>query len=125
MSPKPPAALVDNIRRQRCVLFVGAGLSMQAGLPSWGRLLRIMVEQVKAGVPDSPTEELESLLQRNKFLEVAEYCKEQLGKNQFANILAENVSGRDGPISEAHRLIANTPFAGVITTNYDKLLERG
>ena len=98
---------------------------MQAGLPSWGRLLRIMVEQVKAGIPDSPAEELESLLERNKFLEVAEYCKDQLGKNQFASILAENVSGRDGPIPEAHRLIANTPFAGVITTNYDKLLERG
>ena len=98
---------------------------MQAGLPSWGRLLRIMVEQVKAGIPDAPAEELESLLERNKFLEVAEYCKDQLGKNQFASILAENVSGRDSPIPEAHRLIANTPFAGVITTNYDKLLERG
>ena len=50
---------------------------------------------------------------KDKFLEVAEYCKDQLGKNQFAGILVENVSGRNVEIPEAHRLIADIPFAGI------------
>ena len=33
MAPKPPAPLIDHIVQGKCVLFAGAGLSMQAGLP--------------------------------------------------------------------------------------------
>jgi hypothetical protein len=49
--PEPPSetaelhVVAEHVRRGRCVLFVGAGLSAAAGLPDWGRLMQALVEQ--------------------------------------------------------------------------------
>ena len=48
--PEPPSetaelhVIAEYVRRGRCVLFVGAGLSAAAGLPDWGRLMQALVE---------------------------------------------------------------------------------
>ena len=56
-------------------------------------------------------------------LEVADHCKEALGR-RYNDILSEQLRGAMGDIPEPHKIIAQTPFAAVVTTNYDKLLER-
>ena len=39
------AALAGHVRARRCALFVGAGLSAPAGLPTWGTLMdRVLIE---------------------------------------------------------------------------------
>lgn len=49
--PPPPEeseelhVIAEYVRRGRCVLFVGAGLSAAAGLPDWGTLMRALVER--------------------------------------------------------------------------------
>jgi hypothetical protein len=80
---------------------------------------------MRAEEPDSPyIEELEHLLEAGKLLEIADYCKEQLGERHYSEILTEQLRGDEGDIPEPHRIIVELPFAAVVTTNYDKLLER-
>jgi CHAT domain-containing protein len=124
MAPKPPPSLVRHLREGRCVLFVGSGLSVGGGLPTWRGLLQHILDELRAEEPDRPDlGELSELLAAAKYLEVADYCKEWLGPKRYADILTEQLRGAEGDIPEPHQIIVNLPFAAVVTTNYDKLLE--
>ncbi|HZN94418.1 MAG TPA: SIR2 family protein [Myxococcales bacterium] len=124
MAVKVPASLVRHLRGGRCVLFAGAGLSAQAKLPSWGKLLGDMVQAVGAEDPDEEgSAELKKLFDAGRYLDVADECKERLGAG-YAEILSRTLQVGAGPVPEAHRLVMELPFAAWITTNYDKLLEQ-
>ncbi|MDC0708725.1 SIR2 family protein [Stigmatella sp. ncwal1] len=125
MTPKPPGSLIRYIQQSRCVVFVGAGLSAGAGLPTWRRLLLDVIDEVVASLPDGAQyeAELKQLVDQGKLLEVADYCKEQLGAahHQF---LTGRLRGDTTPLSPAHLQVMQLPFSAWVTTNYDKLLER-
>src|ERR1044071_3657296 len=123
MAPKPPASLVRYVREGRCVLFCGSGLSAWAKLPTWTKMLEGIVAQLSDELPDeTDTTELHRLLQSGKLLEVADHCKEALGR-RYNDILSENLRGATGDIPEPHKVIVQLPFAAVVTTNYDNPLE--
>lgn len=124
MAPRPPASLIRYLWEGRCVLFAGSGLSAWGRLPTWGGLLEHIVEELRGEEPDSPDlDELDTLLKERKYLEVADYCRERLGPRRYGEILADRLRDTDGEIPEPHRIIVNLPFAAIVTTNYDKLLE--
>jgi hypothetical protein len=124
MAPNPPAALVHYLRENRCVLFCGAGLSAWAGLPTWKKLLQDVVRQLADETPDDPNlDELRRLVVAGKLLEVADHCKETLGQRYY-DILTEQLRGDKAEIPEPHKVIVQLPFSSVVTTNFDKLLER-
>ncbi|HEX7186538.1 MAG TPA: SIR2 family protein [Thermoanaerobaculia bacterium] len=125
MAPKPPPPLVDYLRTGRCVLFAGSGLSAWAKLPTWKELLQDIVREVPSyDENSSEPQELARLFEAGKLLEIADHCKEKLGEQRYSEILTTRLSGNQGDIPEAHKLISQMPFAAVVTTNYDKLLER-
>ncbi len=117
-----PASLVDMVRQGKCVLFVGAGLSMQAGLPSWKGLMKSLVE-AQTNLYDEQRRELEKLLSQEKYLELAEFCKSR-NLSEYVRVLEDKIKGANAQPTETHRKIFQTPFAAIVTTNYDKLLER-
>ncbi|XXF77297.1 SIR2 family protein [Myxococcaceae bacterium GXIMD 01537] len=125
MTPKLPGLLVRHIQEGRCIVFVGAGLSAGAGLPTWKRLLLDVVGEVASALPggEREEEELRRLVEQNKLLEVADHCKERLGGG-FHSLLTERLRGDTAPVPETFRLLMRMPFAAWVTTNYDKLLER-
>ncbi len=121
----PPPTLIRHMRDGRCVLFAGAGLSAAAGLPTWTQLLKEIIAEVRAEAPDSTGhEELDRLLAAGKQLEVADHCKEKLGATRYSRILSDRLRGDTVALPAVHRAAASLPFAAVVTTNYDKLLER-
>ncbi|HSF32445.1 MAG TPA: SIR2 family protein [Candidatus Tectomicrobia bacterium] len=124
MAPKPPASLLRYMREGRCVLFCGSGLSAWAKLPTWKKLLQDIITQLGEEMPDdSDLDELNRLLNAGKLLEIADHCRETLGQ-RYHNILSEQLRGVTGDIPEPHKIIIELPFSAVVTTNYDKLLER-
>jgi hypothetical protein len=124
MAPKPPASLLRYMRAGRCVLFCGSGLSAWAKLPTWKKLLQDIIIQLGEEMPDdSDLAELNRLLDAGKLLEIADHCREALGQ-RYHNILSEQLRGVTGDIPEPHKIIVELPFSAVVTTNYDKLLER-
>jgi SIR2-like domain len=126
MVPNPPRSLIEHLNAGRCVLFAGSGLSAWAGLPTWGNFLKLMVEELHSEEPGRHDgNELGNLIEKGKLLEVADYCKDALNQGHYNNILRSRLRG-DNIIDfpEPYHLIVQLPFSAVITTNYDKLLER-
>lgn len=123
--PDMPKDLINRIRDGKCILFAGAGTSLDAGLPSWYDLLKSMVEQVDdyGGLDNRQKEELGFLIEQQDFNVVAEFCKEQLGAKGFADLIREKLGTRCKN-SIIHNILAEIPFKGAITSNYDNFIEK-
>lgn len=123
--PDMPRDLINRIRSGKCILFAGAGTSLDAGLPSWYDLLKGMVEQVNdyGGLDNRQEEELDLLIEQQDFNVVAEFCKEQLGAKGFADFIREKLGTRYKN-SIIHSILAEIPFKGAITSNYDNFIEK-
>lgn len=192
--PQMPA-LLNYVRQGRCALFVGAGLSAGAGLPTWRSLMERMIDkaapfavtaeqraalekQVKqlpkhfgqavenplaqneivpffakvlglvraqglfgssGGIDlfystafgqalrridkDSASKrELNELVDGGKYADLAGYCRDLLGREVFHEELRAALRVA-GDIPGTHRAIVDTPYACIVTTNFDTLLE--
>ena len=123
--PDMPRDLINRIRDGKCILFAGAGTSLDAGLPSWYDLLKGMVGPVDdyGGLDNRQKEELGFLIEQQDFNVVAEFCKEQLGAKGFADLIREKLGTRCKN-SIIHNILAEIPFKGAITSNYDNFIEK-
>ena len=121
-----PPQLLQHLRERRLLLFAGAGLSAQAGLPTWRSLVQDVVDATiaEAMQGEESRRELEGMIAAGKWLQIADHCKLKLGPGEYARLLGERLSDFGKPVPEAHRLAVRLPFAAWVTTNYDKLLER-
>ena len=119
-----PGDLVKKIADGNCVVFVGSGLSIAAGLPGWPDLLRRMIKWAEEyGRDMSDRADLEKDIDDNKLLDVAEEMRERLGENDFRQFMVKVFRNPDlGPV-EAHELLTEIPFSAVITSNYDTFVE--
>ncbi len=119
--PILPDALLRAVKSNKCVLFVGSGLSAQAGYPKWSELIATLVEAAKK-VPNARTRGIEEYEAAKDYFTLADFARSALGKSQYAALMREQL-GRPVRPRRAHKLIATTLYRGLITTNYDKLLE--
>ncbi|HEX8831902.1 MAG TPA: SIR2 family protein, partial [Longimicrobium sp.] len=94
-------------------VFVGAGLSREAGFVDWKELL--------ADIADDLNLEID---RESDLVSLAQYHVNHRNSRAAIDrkLIAEFM--RDAEPTEAHRLLARLPIATVWTTNYDGLLER-
>lgn len=110
--------LVRAIIDRRVILFVGAGVSISVGLPSWEKLIKRMATDL--GI----SEEFD--IQRDRFQTLAEYYRLRHGSiGPLRSWMDRNwsVSREKVEKSELHRLIVTLDFPIIYTTNYDRNLE--
>lgn len=116
--PKPldlaARRLAERVRRGELALFLGAGVSVPAGLPSWGELLAKL--RSRAELVDMDPAELDQLSP----LDQAELI--QLVDKKFQKRVAKAARKHRTP-SLGHTLLAGLGCAEVVTTNYDSLYE--
>jgi hypothetical protein len=122
--PDVPKELVDQIARDNCVVFVGAGLSQGTGLPGWPALLRQMLDWSEDhGVELADRAELEGYIKDGDLRLVAEEMRERLGKDDFRRFMAEVFRKPGLQPTVVHKLLPEIPFTAALTSNYDTLLE--
>lgn len=105
-----PRALRDGAG----ALFVGAGVSMGAGYPSWRGLLKEIGEELE--INPAEVDDLAALAQW--------HVRKTSSYQRIRQVIKREI-GTDRPLTEAVRTIARLPVRQVWTTNYDRLIERG
>jgi hypothetical protein len=111
--------LAESIRERRAMLFVGAGLSMSLGLPSWESLIDHMAEELDLdrGVIGGPDCTYQML---------AEYYRLEHGSvDALRSWMARKWRVSEDLVknSALHELIVGLDFPIIYTTNYDRNLE--
>jgi hypothetical protein len=107
--------LGDKARRGQLAVFIGAGVSAAAGLPTWEQLLDELAAcsglegDLREGLTRLPPQDSAALLAR------------ELGRDRVESFVKERFG--PGSYALAHALVADLPVQEFVTTNYDPLVE--
>lgn len=116
--------LVLTIKRKKIAPFIGAGLSSSLGFPLWGKAL----SEIYSRVYTRKNNDFEKLLAEYKYLEAAEilYNKNKRGFTSYVsdNFLIDPNSPLKDLIKGALKHLSKISYSCVITTNFDKALEK-
>jgi hypothetical protein len=121
-----PDDLRSAFKENKCGIFVGAGISQPAGLPDWSGMLKELIGCVRQLPNPEPQlmRDLNRLLKdKSKQLTLASVLKEELGQD-FFKYVEERFAATNLNPTAAHKAIVALPARFLITTNYDRLLER-
>jgi hypothetical protein len=136
--PAPPAAVspltdpaLDELGEaydsKNLILFIGAGVSAAAGLPSWKRLVEILLDRARARrTPQNTLDEIALLAERNQYIDALSAAEHALGAPDFGAAVERALDDDTYPVPDvAHAVAALAPkLRAVLTTNLDGLLER-
>jgi hypothetical protein len=113
--PRQLLASLHGEAGRRVIAFVGSGLSATVGLPSWEELIRRVAERLGIAADISPA------LDEGRLLEACEYLAIRFGEPAVQATVAAVIDGATPATSRVHSLLAEIPFHGIVTTNYDLL----
>lgn len=123
-------------------LLVGAGFSRNAdpkspgagSMPGWNDIYETMIHQLypapAAGAPngDSLAGHRDWMLNQSgatsAYLRVAEEYEAQFGRDALDKLILRNVPDNQFAPGKLHRMLVELPWADILTTNWDTLLER-
>ena len=99
---------------KKLVLFVGSGVSIDSGMPSWSDAIRQITDKMSLE-KDSP----------DRNLLVPQLYYNWRGKKEYVELMRSVFKfNEDLPVNDCHRNIIALNTQYIITTNYDNLLEK-
>jgi NAD-dependent SIR2 family protein deacetylase len=135
---QPPKELIEQIKAKNVVLFVGAGLSKSArvlnheldSFPDYKNLLHQILERIGDNLNEADRKSAENYFNDadkhpDNLDKVARILREETGRGFYRTIreILEPIDAKIEP-SMAHKLLRLLNFQRILTTNYDRLLER-
>jgi len=108
-----PDELIASVARSDAVLFIGAGLSMGAGLPGWKELIAPLADRI--GLPEHL---------RGDLLKVAQHYEGQRGRHALISYIKEQTDTSGKPTTENYRRLLRLGIRTWVTTNFDDLAEQ-
>lgn len=103
--------LTKEILKKRLAVFIGAGCSMDVGLPSWKQLLENLI--AKYGIQTK----------ENNLLRLASRIERSIGRSNLVDEISDTCRVPQKPEGSTHKLLTELDVNLYITTNYDHLLE--
>lgn len=118
-----PTNLINDLRDGNVMAWVGAGLSMGVGYPSWSKLVETIAVNINNTLWDESC--IQSWTEKNSNVN-PEWVAEVLSttnKKEYYRSLKKIFNCDIKQENFTHALLALLPFKGYITTNYDSLIE--
>lgn len=121
-----PDALVAEIAAQRCVFFLGAGVSASASTSAGRRpkVWKTFIEDACSRVRTKANRDrIKRLVSERKLLLALQAIKHEIGEPDFQALLNSEFFDPAYRPSELHEVIQKIDSRIVITTNFDKIYE--
>lgn len=106
-----------SLKHNKLVIFVGAGVSKNSNVPTWGQMVRVFAEKI-----GYPVERLST----NEYIRIPQYfygMDDSAEHKEYYQILKEIISP-DAVPNILNELIAQIHPKHIVTTNYDKLMDQ-
>lgn len=104
--------------REKLVIFVGAGVSRNSRLPTWGQMVQVFAERI--GYPSIERLAMEEYIRIPQYF----YCMDESeGHSEYYKILRELIPA-DAKANILDELIVSLHPRHLVTTNYDNLLDQ-
>jgi negative regulator of sigma E activity len=118
--------LIDLLNKGNVWAFVGAGASVDSGAPTWAQLL----DRVLSAQPQEKRKEISddvrfATAHKSKALPRGfSRIQQTIGRRALEDAVQREIEKHRVP-GDLIRQLANWPFAGYVTTNYDTLIRGG
>ena len=117
--------LIELVASEEAVLIVGAGSSVRVGYPDWFGLLTGLEDLASKWVagfkPDKGKRKDDPLTYVDDIK--SHICDETGNLDRYHNLLYELFGRRSASVDNFHKMLVSLPFRGILTTNYDIVLE--
>ena len=110
--------LKQALARQKLVIFVGAGVSRNSGLPTWGQMVQTFAERI--GYPSIERLAMEEYIRIPQYY----YCMDESEGHKNYYQLLRDLIAVDAKSNILDELIVSLNPRHLVTTNYDKLLDQ-
>lgn len=107
-------------RRPRPLAFLGAGVSVDSGYPTWAGLLAKLKGAASKGLKPEQHDFLQKL--GDPAWQAEEYLL-RMGDDAFRALLAGEFAPKPSPLGPVAREVAALGFRHLLTTNYDRVME--
>jgi hypothetical protein len=112
--------IADHVRSNNLVLFMGAGVGRDAGLPDWDGLLEDLAQF--AGMSAEETAAIRSLDPRDRARLIERRADGVVGRAGLREFIAKRL--RKERFGLSHALLASLGVSNAVTTNFDSLYEQ-
>ena len=113
--------LKQVLAQEDTVLFIGSGISLWSGLPSWSGVIEELAKFVESAGAKADLVRAEA--ERGDLLQAASYGFDKLTKQQIGDFIRATCRYGVAKPHEIHRKIVSLGTRCFVTTNYDNLLE--
>ncbi len=113
--------LREVLLQEDTVLFIGSGISLWSGLPSWGGMIEKLAHFIEQNGYNADLVRDEA--QRGDLLQAASYGFDKLTKQQIGEFIRLVCNFGQSQPHEIHKKIVSLGPKCFITTNYDSLIE--
>lgn len=106
------------LKREKLVIFVGAGVSKNSGLPTWGQLVQAFAEQI--GYP------MEGRLATEEYIRIPQYyyCLDESPNHTDYYSLIKSMVPEDIQPNILNQQIVSLCPKHIVTTNFDTLMDQ-
>lgn len=110
--------LKQALAMQKLVIFVGAGVSRNSNLPTWGQMVQVFAEHI--GYPSIERLAMEEYIRIPQYF----YCMDESENHKDYYQIIRELVPRDAKVNILDELIVSLNPRHLVTTNYDKLLDQ-
>ncbi|MFN7240332.1 MAG: SIR2 family protein, partial [Chitinophagales bacterium] len=107
---------ISNIRKaidnNKLVVFAGAGISVDAGVPKWSELINAMKKEINVSKNETD------------YLKIAQFYYNERQQKEYIDKVRSVLNHKKVQSNEIHEVIFKLNPNGILTTNYDDLLDQ-
>ena len=117
--------LIELVASGEAILIVGAGSSARVGYVTWDGLLEELEDLAEQHGCDFEKDEEKRVIQPLEYAEdIKSHIRDKTGDlGRYYAMLDQLFKPKSPAYDEFHRLLIDLPFRGILTTNYDIVLE--